>query len=662
MTLPRSTPWIAGLLVAPVVLAILFVATFGWNWLRGPIERMVLEKTGRELVIGGDLELSLGWLQPHLHASTVSFANPGWAREKQMLTADAVDIAIDLSQLLRLKIVFPEVRLARGAIFLEKGSEGRKNWLLDVNQQDEAARMLISRLAIDYGTLGYDDAGQKTRIRAELSTQDSSTGPQPSGDGLAFSAHGQYKGIPLKAHGKGGPIVALRDESTPYPLQVEITVGRTLVKAEGTITSLVKFAAMDMHLDLRGDSLAQLFPLLGIAFPETRAYVSEGQIVHAGKTWRYEKFSGRIGASDIAGTFQVDSGGKRPALEADLVSRQLDLADLGPLIGSRPGSLEAAREAAPEPSSNVTPTPAPARVLPAKPFKTGQWDSVDAEVTLKAGSIRAEDLPLENLVTHLSLRDSVLTLDPLDFGVAGGHLSGVVSLDGRKDPIQALAKIKARKIIIAKLFPKVELSKTSIGQINGEFDLTGSGNSVGRMLATSNGKVGLVIKRGEISQLMMEKAGLHLWEMLGLNLTGDRLVKVRCGVADFDVKEGKMIADALIFDTEVTTLVGSGSIDLGQETLDLKLLQKTKNTSPLALRSPIYIRGSFARPEFGIDKGPVAARVIGAIALAMVNPLLVLIPLIDAGPGEDSDCRQLIRDAQALPRKQNKQRSGVKRD
>ena len=660
MTLPRPIFWVAGIVIAPVVLAVLFVAIFGWNWLRGPIERTVLEKTGRQLVIGGDLELRLGWPHSRLHASTVTFANPGWATEKQMVTADAVDIAIDLPQLLRMNLVFPEVRLARGVIFLEQGSEGRKNWLLDVNQQDEAARILISRLAIDHGTLGYDDAGQKTRIRAELSTRDSSTGPQPNTDGLDFTAHGQYKGMTLKAHGKGGPILALRDESTPYPLQAEIAVGRTLAKAEGTITSLVKFTAMDMHLALRGDSLAQLFPLLGIAFPQTRAYVTEGQIVHSGKTWHYKKFTGRIGGSDIAGTFQVDSGGKRTAIQADLVSRQLDLADLGPMIGARPGRLQAAREAAPEPSSNVAPTPASARVLPVIPFSTGRWDSVDAEVTLKAGSIRADDLPLENLATHLSLRDSVLTLDPLDFGIAGGHLSGMISLDGRKDPIQAQAKIKARKILIAKLFPKVELSKTSIGQINGEFDLTGNGNSVGRMLATSSGKVGLVVKRGEISQLMMEKAGLHLWEILGLNLTGDRLVKVRCGVADFDVRGGKMIAKALIFDTEVTTLVGSGSIDLGQETLDLKLLQKTKNTSPLALQSPIYIRGSFARPEMGIDKGPVAARVFGAIALAMVNPLLVLIPLIDPGPGADSDCRQLIRDTQALPRKQqNVQRSGI---
>ena len=68
MTLPRSIPWIAGILIAPVVLAALFVATFGWNWLRGPIERMVLDKTGRQLVIAGDLELRFGWPRPHLHA------------------------------------------------------------------------------------------------------------------------------------------------------------------------------------------------------------------------------------------------------------------------------------------------------------------------------------------------------------------------------------------------------------------------------------------------------------------------------------------------------------------------------------------------------------------------------------------------------------------
>ena len=645
MTLPRSLKWIAGIFFAPIVLAVLFIAIFGWNWLRGPIERMTAEKTGRVLAINGELTVKFGWPWPRVHAEAVTFANPGWAKEKQMVAADAVEIAVDLPQLLRQSIVFPEVSLQRPVVFLERGADGRMSWLLDRNQQDQGARIRMDRLMLDHGTLGYDDAGQKTSIRAELSTAANGS----TDAGVTFSALGHYKGLPLKVAGSGGPVLALRDESTPYALKIDATVGRTRVRADGAITSLLKFSTVDLRLALSGDDLQQLYPLLGIAFPATRAYTTEGHLLHSGTTWRYEKFSGRVGASDIAGTLQVATGGKRPALTAELVSKLLDLKDLGPMIGSRPANVA---PVAGQPAKSAS---ARGRVLPDLPFKTDRWDTVDADVKLSAKTIRhAKELPLEDLVTHLSLRDSVLTLDPLNFGMAGGQLNAVIALDGRKNPIQAHAKVRARKILLGKLFPTVELNKTSIGQINGEFDLAGHGNSVGQMLASSNGKVGLVVAGGEISKMMMEKVGLHLWEILELKVTGDRQVKLRCAVADFDVRQGVMHTDALVFDTEVTTIIGTGNIDLGQEKLDLTLNQKTKNTSPFALRSPIHVHGSFAQPEAGVDQGRVAARALGAIALGLVNPLLTLIPLIDAGPGKDSDCGQLVREARALPRTPNK--------
>ena len=645
MTLPRSLKWLLGVFLALIVLVILFIAIFGWNWLRAPIERMALEKTARVLTIKGELKVTLGWPWPQLHAQAVTFANPPWATQKQMLSADAVEVTLDLPQLLRRNVVFPEVRLTRPVVFLEQGTEGRKSWLLDLNQQDKGAQIQIDRLTLDDGAFGYDDAAQKTSIRAALSTVNTQADGIGS-SGLTFSAHGQYKGLALKARGSGGPVLTLRDESTPYALKIDATVGHTGVRAVGSVTSLLKFSAIDMRLALKGDNLEQLYALLGIAFPATPAYTTEGHLLHSGTSWHYEKFSGRVGASDIAGSVQIDVGGRRPALSAELISNLLDLDDLGPMIGARPGSVQAAKQAAPVPAQ--TATPARARVLPDMPFKIDRWNSVDAEVSLRARTLhRAQELPLENLVVHLSLRDSVLTLDPLNFGLAGGQLNTVISLDGRRDPIQAHAQVKARKILLAKLFPTIALSQTSIGEVNGEFDLTGQGNSVGRMLASANGKAGLVVVGGEVSKLMMEKTGLHLWEILQLNLTGDRQVKLRCAVADFDVKSGKMQAGALIFDTQVTTLSGSGSIDLGQERLDLILNQKTKDTSPVALRSPIYIRGSFAKPEVGVDKVRVAVRALGAITLGIVSPLLASIPLIDPGPGKDSDCGQLVRDARA---------------
>lgn len=640
MTLPRFLKWVTVVVVAPIAIAVLYITLFGWDWLRAPIERLTLEKTGRVLLIKGDLTVALGWPWPRLRANVVSFANPAWAKEKQMLSADVLEITVDLSQLLWAKLVFPELRLQHPVVFLEQGSEGRKSWLLDLNQQNVNARIRIDRLTLDDGLVGYDDAAQKTSVRANLATEKPAA--EAGAAGLVFAVHGQYKGLPFKAKGRGGSALALRDERTPYPLTVDASSGPTSVQAKGSVTNLLKFSVVDMQLALRGDNMEQLFPLLGIAFPATHAYATEGHLLHSGMRWRYEKFSGHVGGSDIAGSGQIDVGGQRPSLRAELTSNLLDLEDLGPMIGARPGSLQAARQAAPVAAQ--TAMPLSARVLPDLPFKTDRWNSVDAEVSLQARTIRrAKALPLENLTTHMSLRDSVLRLDPLDFGLAGGELNAVIALDGRADPIQVQARVRAKKVMLAKLFPTFALSKTSVGYVNGEFDLNGHGNSVARMLASAHGKAGLVVSGGEISQLMMEKAGLHLWEILQLKLSGDRLVKLRCVVADFDVKSGKMQANALVFDTQVTTLIGVGSIDLAQERLDLTFNQKTKNTSPLALRSPIYVRGSFARPEVGVDKMRMAQRALGALALAVVNPFLTLIPLIDAGPGQDSDCAQLVR-------------------
>ncbi len=652
--LHRSLKWLAALLLALPLLAILYVALFGWNWARGPLQHIALEKTGRELVIGGDLKVSLGWPSPRVRANTVSFANPPWAKEKRMVAVDDVEFTVDLLALLRKHLVFPEVRMTRPVIFLELAADGRKTWLLDLHQTDETARILIGRLTLDHGRLGYDDTKQNTSIDAAISTQDTQSSDT---SGLIFSAKGRYKGLALAAQGSGGSALAIYDESLPYPLNIDATVGRTGIKADGTVTSLLKFSAMDMRLALQGNSLAQLFPLFGIAVPETHPYTIAGRIVHSGQMWRYEKFSGHIGKSDIAGTIQVDKNAKHSIMRGDMVSQLLNLEDLGPVVGAKVQQSAPAVSKVAHPGQTADDTKQPTvlspaatagpHVLPDIPFKAERWKNTDADVTLHAKTIlRAKELPLDNLVAHLKLQNAILTLDPLDFGLAGGHLNAVISLDGRQDPIQAHARIDARKIFLSKLFPTIQLAKSSIGQVNGKFDLTGKGNSVGRMLATSNGRVGLIVENGEISKLLMEKIGLHLLEILQLKISGDKTIKLRCGVADFGVKKGVMEANALVLDTEVSTIVGTGNIDLAQEKYNLTLVPKTRYTSPVALRSPIYIRGTFSNPEVNVDTGRVAARGARSLLLGLINPLLALIPLVEMGPGIESECGRLIHETQ----------------
>ena len=627
----RIVKWLALLLLALLLVPALLIALFGWNWARAPLQDYTFDKTGRQLVIGGDLEVTgLGWPDLRLRARSVSFSNPSWASERQMFTVEDATFSVDLGQLLRRHLVFPEVRLTHPVVFLELAADGRKTWLLDLEQSDEEARIPIGRLTLDQATLGYDDTRQHTRIRAALSSEN--LGPDPAlPGGVAFRATGLYKGLALNAQGRGDTVLALHDESTPYRLAVNASIGKTVIGIEGSITSLIKLTALDVQLGAHGQNLADLFPLIGVALPRTNPYSTSGRLLHSGKTWRYQGFTGAAGQSDIAGDVQIDTTAARPMMTGKVLSRQLVLADLGPMVGAKADSA-----------------PASERVLPDLPFQSERWSSVDADVQLSAQRIvQTKGLPFEGLKAHVLMKDAVLRLDPLDLGFAGGHLTSVITLDGRAQPIAAQASVSARQLQLARLLPKADLGGSEIGVINGRFELAGRGGSVGRILASSDGRVRLMVQDGQISRLLLEKIGLHLLEILQLKLSGDKPVRLRCGVADFAVTKGLMQVSTLVVDTDVSTITGQGQINLADETLDLTLVPKTHATSLIALRTPIYLRGTFSHPLVDLDRGRVLARGGLALGMAVLNPLLALIPLVEMGPGLSSDCERLIREAQA---------------
>lgn len=633
----RILKWVAYVLAALVLLVLLIVLFFDWNWLRHPIERMVTDNTGRALVIRGNLDVKLRWPLTRVQVSDVSFANPAWSKQPLMFTVKRMEGDISLPQLFKRDFQIPSIRLEQPVVSLEESLDGRKNWLLDRNQKDTKSQVKIGRIMLDNGRLSYADPLHQTDVQARISTQQTTTN-QGAAATIMFSATGTYKKMALTAKGTGGTVLALNDETTPYPLNVDIHLADIHLQADGTVTSLTKFSTVNMQVKLSGNSLDQLYTVLGIALPRTPKYSTQGHLLHSDHQWQYDKFSGQIGKSDVSGNIQLARGVKRPLLTGNLSFKLLDLADLGSLVGMSEQN-NASKSGKPVARNKRD-------VLPKLPFRTDRWSSVDADVKIQANRIqRAKELPIENLSTRVQMRDSVLTLDPLQFGIAGGTLGGSITLNGEQNPIESKINIHARRLLLNKLFPTVKLSKTSIGQVNGEFVISGKGDAVSQMLASANGKVALLVDGGEISKLMLEMIGLHIWEILELKVTGDKVIKLNCAVADFDVKQGVLQTKAMVLDTAITTIVGTGDINMAQETLHLDLQPHTKVFSPVALRSPIYIRGKFAKPEVKLDKSKLIMRSAGSIAMGIVNPFLAFIPLIDTGPGKNSQCGKLIHEA-----------------
>jgi AsmA protein len=386
--------------------------------------------------------------------------------------------------------------------------------------------------------------------------------------------------------------------------------------------------------------MEHLYHVLGIALPDTKPYRTSGRLVRQGTRVRYENFSGRVGESDLAGTLEIDTAGKRPFMSGELVSKKLNLADLGPVVG--------------------TEQPRPKGVLPDAPFNTERWDSIDADVRMRAASIeRPRQLPLEHLTVRVRMRDKALALDPLQFGVAGGRLSGIVRLDGGRDPIRAQTSIRLEKLALAKLFPTVKENRASIGAVDGVIELTGNGNSVGRMLASASGKVGVFVDSGEVSAYLMQLVALDLWGIARVKLAGDEPVPIRCAILDFSVKNGLMQANALVFDTALVNVGGDGRIDLKDERLDLALFPQPKQRSVASLNSPLYLRGTFGEPKVAPDWNKLAAKGAGALVMGILNPLLAVLPLVNEGPGKDSNCAGLIREASTRGAEKSASRSAA---
>src|SRR5690606_40573891 len=115
-------------------------------------------------------------------------------------------------------------------------------------------------------------------------------------------------------------------------------------------------------------------------------------------------------------------------------------------------------------------------------------------------------------------------------------------------------------------------------------------------------------------------------------------VPVRCAVADFGVEDGLMSSRALAFNTTVAIIVGEGTINLQDESLDLLLRPRPKDRSSLALRWPLRVGGSFKDPSFRPDMKALGLRGAIALALGSIAPPAALLATFETGPGEDSDC------------------------
>jgi uncharacterized protein involved in outer membrane biogenesis len=548
-------------------------------------------------------------------------------------------------------INIPVLRVDGPRVELLRSDATHYNWAYKHEEKQSKWKLDLERLVLAKGVIHIKDAVTDADITADVDT----LANDPT-YGVAFKVHGTYNDAPVTGGGKTGAVLTLKDQDAPFPIQADVHSGPYRLAVEGTVTRPAKLAGLDLRLKLAGPSMARLYAFTGVVLPETPAFSTEGHLTGSlgeattgkGARWTYDKFKGRVGESDIAGTLTFQSQKPRNKLSGTIHSNQLRFADLGPLIGADSNASKRARGvAAVQPAS---------KALPVEKFHTEKWKVLDADVHFSADRIvKTAQLPLSKLKTHLTMNDGVLRLNPLDFGMAGGTVNSNVILDGSgkvgKDSIKATLDATARNIEVKQLFPQIQkIQQATAGDIYAQAKLTATGDSVAEMLAKSNGEVKGLVSQGVVSKLLLEEAGLNVGNVIITKLFGDKQVQLNCLASDLDVKNGVATTNTFVLDTEEAIVDINGWVNLSNEQMDLRVKPETKALRLFTLRTPFYVRGTFKKPDLQLDKKVLALKGGAAVALAVVAaPAAALLPLINTGPGRDSPCAKLLAQAGAKP-------------
>ncbi len=618
----------ASAVVAVAAITAFFIA-FDWNWLKSPIEKAVTRSTGRHFEIQGDLKGE--WrLHPRFRMSQVRFANPDWAKNPLLLSADAVEIKIALLPLLKKRVYIHELALERPSVFLERLKDGRATWLFDRDQRNEDTAPEIDVLRVDNGTLQYDDALTNTRLAAKIQDKPS----EKDARSLKFQVQGTFRTQPLTVQGATASLLSLRNAAERLPLLLNGTIAGTQVSLDGEIEGLTRFDNINLRYAVKGRSLRQLAPVFGVPLLETPPYAVSGVLTRAGNRWETQNLKGKVGNSDIAGNVVVTTGGAKPNLDATLNSALLDLADLGPLIGMKTNAGAVATAGAGADAQ---------RLLPNRAFDLSRINELNAHVTLKAKRVvRAADFPFDDFLADFRLSNAQITIDPLEFGMADGKLRSKVTLDARQPTIHSAITGRMSGVRVAKIFPNQAAVGSAAGTLSGFVDLQGRGNSVATMLATSSGRTTLLLADGRVPSLLPAIADLDGMRVLASYL-GKQPESVRCAAIDLDVKQGVAATNVAVLETDTTVLTAAGTVDMRDETLALKVLQAPKKPSFLSIRTPLQVGGTMKNPQFTLDPAPLVARGAAAVVLAIINPLAAVFALVETGPGEDGACPEIQR-------------------
>lgn len=609
---------IGGVVVIVIAIGAIMLATQDVSAFRDLLTAEISEQTGRKVEIKGGFDLSVGF-SPSIVAENVTFANATWGSRPDMLTARRLEVKVALFPMLGGRVETKRLVVDGADVLIETDPKGASNWPFGGDAETGESELLAAdslEIRDSLLTLKNGRSGQVRTVKIDTATG----GLDPATNTLALDAEGAFNQLPLVAKatiGRRGP---------KAPLKLDLKAGEVALTLDGVIDRPADLEGLDVAASLTAQSLTALGALAGgSTLPSAVGpIVINGRLSGGGTAYALDQLDGTLGATKLTGELKLALDGDIPRLSGALAATAISL-DL--FLGETKTAKKARGD----------------RIFGDDPIDIAWLEDTDVELGLSAKTADYRGTRLSDLATTLVVRSKVATLKPLALKVAGGAFNGEARIDGGAKAPSLAVRGAARGIEFSELLAALDVDESGQGKVDIDADLRAVGGSPRALAASLGGRLDLAMGQGRIDNALIELIAVDLVQRLMPWNVAQSHANVNCMVARFPIERGVMRAERLLLDTTEMTMGGDGTIDLGRERLDLRLVPKPKDPSLFSLAVPVLVEGPLDNPSAAPDSEAVALGVAGSALGTLINPLGILIPFVSAGSGDENPCLTALK-------------------
>lgn len=416
---------------------------------------------------------------------------------------------------------------------------------------------------------------------------------------LTAKVEATLSGLPVAADARVGALAALLPGAAqePFPIAINASAGAARLAVEGTVADIAAATGLDARVTATVPDLAALSPLAGQPLPAVKDIAFSARLRERGQGGGViaEAIDLKAMGSDVTGnaTFMI---GARNRIEAQLASKRIDADVLLAAMPAPPAS------AAPPATTSGPPRPAPTatRMIPDTQLPLDALKLMDAAVTMAVGELLFAEQSYRDINARVNLDDGNLRLRDVRATLPSGALTASVDVDARQDTPPVAIVLRAPGLDLNALTKAAGLRHSVRGTMELDVNVRGRGASPAAIASTLDGHWGIAVDRAVVDNRLIDLIAGDFLRFLAPGMPRDGSTNVQCLAVRFDSQAGRATTRALLFDSSLAKVVGTGGINLANESLALRMSPTVKIAGG-GVSVPVNVTGTFLRPAYRVD-------------------------------------------------------------